>query len=795
MPRWTLIVLVAVLMSALKAGHVVAQCTPRWLQTDTVPDLAGPSVMALQARDGGVYICGQDIYQSDTQFSDIIWLNPKTGERRLPGGGYNAWKAIWTILELPNGDVLAGGVFGSRPVARLSLATNTWQPVVDSLAFDVTAFALLPDSRVLVGGNFTLVNRDISQNVAIFNPEDNSWQPIPVGLNASVRSLTLLTGGDVLIDGYFTSAGGIAVPGIVRWSPTTGAWTPIARAARDSSRLSRARVLKRLRDGQIVLWTVYANQNTISSSGLTLYDPALDTLTSISMTFDTTSQLFNCEELGDGRLLCTGLSPVISPGANCFAALFSRDSSAVTLVGNLVNQTGYISGNTGSSPVTNGLLTLPDGRILITGLFSGWSGLGGAKFLSTYDQSLGSPVPTSPSANGPVYSFQPTRNGDILAAGDFTSLGRQYSPKLARWNHRTREWDALTSLTYPAGKVGSAFELPNGDILCSTNGSSTASVFSNGLVVFRPSTKEWLPYGPSLNVDTSSPYSLPTRLLPLDDGTLIVAGSFTLPSPRVARLDPTTGNLTPLYRGLNGSVNAALRLSNGDILIGGYFNSVGFARYQAATNTWMRSFSTVNGSINAFVPLQNGEILAVGYFTQVGLLPTAGLARYQPATDTWVPDLTASGQFLAAAVEPSGDIIISGRRDAVYKRLVGRYHVGSNGAASSWEPLPDPATPINGEDRGTWRAIALAKTGDIFLGNVDTETYSMYFSTTRYLAQYTSRPITLADVNCSGRVEVRDIFDFITMYFARLPSADINSDGVVSYTDIYDFLTAWFNGR
>ena len=49
-----------------------------------------------------------------------------------------------------------------------------------------------------------------------------------------------------------------------------------------------------------------------------------------------------------------------------------------------------------------------------------------------------------------------------------------------------------------------------------------------------------------------------------------------------------------------------------------------------------------------------------------------------------------------------------------------------------------------------------------------------------------------ADFNGSGMVTVQDIFDFLSAYFAGLPSADFNHVGGITVQDIFDFLTAWF---
>ncbi len=49
-----------------------------------------------------------------------------------------------------------------------------------------------------------------------------------------------------------------------------------------------------------------------------------------------------------------------------------------------------------------------------------------------------------------------------------------------------------------------------------------------------------------------------------------------------------------------------------------------------------------------------------------------------------------------------------------------------------------------------------------------------------------------ADWNCNGTIEVQDIFDFLSDWFAA--RGDFNADGTVAVQDIFDFLTAWFTG-
>jgi hypothetical protein len=50
------------------------------------------------------------------------------------------------------------------------------------------------------------------------------------------------------------------------------------------------------------------------------------------------------------------------------------------------------------------------------------------------------------------------------------------------------------------------------------------------------------------------------------------------------------------------------------------------------------------------------------------------------------------------------------------------------------------------------------------------------------------------DFNNSGSISVQDIFDFLSAWFAALPSADFNHVNGITVQDIFDFLAAWFAG-
>lgn len=51
-----------------------------------------------------------------------------------------------------------------------------------------------------------------------------------------------------------------------------------------------------------------------------------------------------------------------------------------------------------------------------------------------------------------------------------------------------------------------------------------------------------------------------------------------------------------------------------------------------------------------------------------------------------------------------------------------------------------------------------------------------------------------ADFDLNGQLNVSDIFDFLSAWFAQSCRADFNNTGGLGVSDIFDFLNSWFSG-
>jgi hypothetical protein len=86
--------------------------------------------------------------------------------------------------------------------------------------------------------------------------------------------------------------------------------------------------------------------------------------------------------------------------------------------------------------------------------------------------------------------------------------------------------------------------------------------------------------------------------------------------------------------------------------------------------------------------------------------------------------------------------------------------------------------------------FAVLPSGDLVVGGYFTVAGGQ---TSAFLARYARADLCLADFNCSHGLEVQDILDYLSDWFAASPSADFNGNGL-SIQDIFDFLSAWLGG-
>lgn len=208
--------------------------------------------------------------------------------------------------------------------------------------------------------------------------------------------------------------------------------------------------------------------------------------------------------------------------------------------------------------------------------------------------------------NGPISDLKVLANGDILAAGSFSSpvVG------LARFSGGT--WSALGSGLSAGSVVNGVDELPGGGIVAGGafvpvgGGTTSLAVFQSG---------SWGAFNASPN-----PSGIVDALDVTANGELLAAYRLAPTLVSIHRADSTSW--TAISATINSGVRTVVELPDGDVMIGGAFTAIGassidsIARFDG-TN-WNSLASSVSGSVNAISVSNDRRIVVAGDFTMIG---------------------------------------------------------------------------------------------------------------------------------------------------------------------------------
>ncbi|MBE7498473.1 MAG: cadherin-like beta sandwich domain-containing protein [Verrucomicrobiaceae bacterium] len=284
---------------------------------------------------------------------------------------------IYTSVPQPDGKILIGGYFFSlQPNGAASSTSRNYLARVNadgtldtafspSLNWLVYAIALQPDGKILIGGDFVNVNGQARNRIARLNADgslDTSFNP---NANGTVYGILVQPDGQIVISGSFSTLqpNGAA-------SPTT-----------------RNRIARLNADG-----TLDATFNPNANSEV--YALALQP---------------------DGKILLGGWFSTLQP-IGAVSAIPSNRLARLNADGTL---------DTAFNPnVNSGVTTMavqPDQKILISGFFSGVNSttrnrVARVNLDGTLDTTF------NPNANGDVYSMALQADGKVVLGGNFTTL-------------------------------------------------------------------------------------------------------------------------------------------------------------------------------------------------------------------------------------------------------------------------------------------------------------------------------------------------------------------------------------
>jgi len=277
-----------------------------------------------------------------------------------------------------------------------------------------------------------------------------------------------------------------------------------------------------------------------------------------------------------------------------------------------------------------------------------------------------------PGTNGTVNALAVLPGGDVIVCGGFTSAGGGgvAASRIARFDPITGEWSALGSGA-DSGFVNALAVLPDGDVVAGGSFAMAGGVVSNGIARFNPSTGDWSALGSGVS-NPPSFYSI-RALAVLPDGDLIVGGLFNsaggVAASNIARVNATTGVWSALGSGINATAWDVAVLPDGDVIVGGEFTIAGgaaasrIARVNPTTGVWSALGIGANSTVWALGILPgSGDVVVGGQFTTAGGIGASRIARYHPNSGLWTPIGSGTGGSMVNAIEilQGGDLIVAG---------------------------------------------------------------------------------------------------------------------------------------
>jgi hypothetical protein len=561
-----------------------------------------------------------------------------------------SWAALGTGLDqavqslaVSGGSLFAGGEFdfaGSTPVSHIARWDGAaWQPAGAGL--DGVPWALVEFGGALVAaGDFTLAGGAAANHIARW--DGASWRLLGSGtsggLAGRVTSLAVFRG-ELVAGGQFSEAGGVAASGVAAWNGSS--WRALGAGV----------------DGFILALAVYGDRlvaggnfgfaGGITVESLAQWDgtawSALATRT--GRTGGSTNQMVVFDlAVFDGNLVVAGDFDV---AAEMPAVRIARwDGTGWYPLGWGLSDNYYISWVSGFAPL--------DDRLIVAGrLAHGQNWDLPSVDIRAWDGTSMDLVEWRVSAQvTPEVAALAVYQGELVAAGSFTSMGGVDASRIAAWNGAA--WRPLGS---GADAPVEALAVYDGDLVAGGTFTRIGGVAAP--YVARWNGSAWSPLGDGVDNTVLG--------LARFGEDLIVMGLFTQaggrPAARIARWNGVTWE--PLGSGMNGRVKAAATY-RGDLIAGGQFSQAGdgaaqnVARWNGAS--WSPLGFGTDDMVNVLAVLGD-ELFAGGYFTQAGDEPASCIARWDGGA--WGPlgsglDAPRSGGPTVFALQPIGDTLYVG---------------------------------------------------------------------------------------------------------------------------------------
>ena len=426
----------------LSVGGVSTSCVVRLYPNGSLDtgftSNVGQGVTEIAIQPDGKIVVGGDFYEAAGEWKrqNVVRLKSDgslDAAAFKPGDYYCVDDYVYAIALQPDGKILLGGRFtkvagagmaASEEVTRNRIARFNpdgslevpFNPNVFPTNSVVSAVALQPDGKILIGGDFTSIEGVARSGIARLNCNGSLDTTFNPGAFNGVSAIAIQPDGNIVIGGSFTTGGGAPRNRLARLKPDGSLDTTFATANPDEA----VNAIALQKDGKILVGGYFS---TIGG-GTRGRVARLDSNGSLDTTFsDPTANnyVMTIAIQPDGKTVVGGSFNTIGGETRNGIARLNSDGTLDTTFTSSANNFVYA------------IALQPDGRIVIGGSFNSVGGVpkqGLARLSSTggLDGTFNS------SADYSVFTMALQPDDKIVIGGSFANVGGQVRHAVARIN-------------------------------------------------------------------------------------------------------------------------------------------------------------------------------------------------------------------------------------------------------------------------------------------------------------------------------------------------------------------------
>lgn len=546
-----------------------------------------------------------------------------------------------------------------------------FNPVVSGGSASIFASLVQPDGKILVAGDFKVINGANKNSLARFNPDgtlDASFNT-GSGANDSIFGIALQSNGKIIVNGTFTNYNGAPVGRIARLNADgtldqtfNAVGVGFNNGTGGNSEISVVRVLA---DDKLLIGGTFTSYNGTAQNRFARLNANGTLDTSFAVGTGAGSSVFTIDVQADGKIIIGGNFNVYNGTPSGKIARVNTDGSLDTTF-----NTGL-----GAEQQVQSVVVQPDGKIIVAGFFTLFNnvtknGIVRLKADGTNDDTF-----SVAGFDAVVLSVALQPDGKMIVGGSFTQIAGATRQCIARLNADGTNDASFNPGTGIGPQIISEIALQADGKAIVTGTFTVYNGAANGGAI-------------RINADGTLDTNLASSsaaggtinaIAPQTDGKIVFGGNFTnvngTARANIARLN-ADGSLDAAFNpgtGTgSGTINSLAVQSDGKVLIGG-----GFTNYNGtAINRIARlnadgsldtGFTVGTGAASTVssIAIQpaDGKIIIGGLFTTYNATTVNRFARLNTdgTLDTsFTTGTSASGEVRSIKFQPDNKIVIGG---------------------------------------------------------------------------------------------------------------------------------------